>query len=263
MARAHALAGAPELSVPLLERLLAMMEADLGRGHASIAPVLGSLTAAERQVAGKCWRKRDAVAAETHLVRALSFLRRRDGDAHPGVAGLLRELALTAEKQGHTDSAVKRLAAAVTVLRRSGDSPGLVLALEDLSDLHSVLGHAAEAEALMKEALVLASRLLGHEHAKLARLLEHLGVLLDTAGQPARARLAYEKALERWIAKLGDAHPLVAIRRAHLASRLAAGGELDRARRLAGQAFDALTVAQDVDPELVAMVRDVKARVSR
>jgi tetratricopeptide (TPR) repeat protein len=84
-------------------------------------------------------------------------------------------------------------------------------ALCNAADTFRVQGHYAEAEPLYREALALAEKLFGPDHAEVSVILNNLAVLYKYTGKFDEAEALYQRALAITEKNLGPDHTEVAI----------------------------------------------------
>jgi tetratricopeptide (TPR) repeat protein len=200
---------------PLIQRALAIDEANFGKDHPNVARYVNNLAMLLQSTSR-------TTEAEPLLRRALAINEASLGKDHPDVARNLNNLAMLLYS-------VKRLAEAETLLRRAQviseaslgkDHPDVALGLSNLSELLRATRRLSEAEPLQRRALSIFESCLGANHHKVASSLSNLAVLLQDSNRHAEAEPLIRRALAIDETCFGSYHPNVALRLSNLAMLL-------------------------------------------
>ena len=92
-----------------------------------------------------------------------------------------------------------------------------MVALNNLANVCFAQGDIAEAEALMRRALVAKENALGTEHPDTALTASNLGVILQSKGQTDAACSLFTRALKTFVNTVGEDHPKTQLVRENLA----------------------------------------------
>jgi tetratricopeptide (TPR) repeat protein len=175
-AKAHELRGQFELALPLRERALQLREAELGPGDWRVATARASL-------------------AETQLLAQLSDdQRRRLAQAQFAHNRMSRAFSYRDYLQA------RALAQDALRIRRQvlGHSPTTAATLQDLANLHGLLGENSRAESASHEAVLIWRSVVGDQHPLYAAAVLQWGQCLANVGQSDQAALAMREALGVW-----------------------------------------------------------------
>jgi serine/threonine protein kinase/Tfp pilus assembly protein PilF len=108
-----------------------------------------------------------------------------------------------------------------------------------IGDVYVQLGEYAKAEAMHREALRIARRIYGPEHAEVASAMDNVGIALYHQGKLSEAEALVREALAMRIRTLGKDHSLVAMSLINLAVFLQAEGKLAEAETVSRQTLAA------------------------
>ncbi|WP_238178440.1 CHAT domain-containing tetratricopeptide repeat protein [Calothrix sp. 336/3] len=193
-------------AIPLLEKVLAILEKVLGKEHPDVANSLNSLAALY-------YSQGNYSKAELLLVRSLAIREKVLGGEHPDVAGSLNSLAALYYFQGNYSKAeplyVRSLAIFEKVLGK--EHPNVAQSLNNLAELYRVQGNYAKAEPMLVRSLAIYEKVLGGEHPDVATSLNNLALIYYTQGNYSKAEPLYERSLAIREKVLGKEHPDVAI----------------------------------------------------
>ena len=212
-------------AINMLQRALAMAEAEHGSDHAIIAGIvnnLGALLEGQGDLAG----------AWVHFERALRIAEAVDGPDHPHVATVLINLGAVlraqrglAEAREHFDRALR-----IDEAYYGPDHPEVAVDVNNLAALLQEQGDFAGSRKHLERALRIDEAAYGPKHPRVAIRLNNLGLLLKKEGDLTRAREHYERALRIDEAAYGPEHPTLAIRLNNLGTLLQEQGDLAGAR---------------------------------
>jgi eukaryotic-like serine/threonine-protein kinase len=194
----------------------------------------------------------DYEQAREHFTRSIELLTALDGETHFSVAESRTNLAAVERRLGNLDEALALYEAAKRDFEASlgPEHPGLFNLLNNMAVVYMLGERHAEAEATLRQAIVLADRHLPETHASVGHPHNNLGELLVRQRRYAEAELSYTRALASWTASLGPEHPLVA----HpLTGRGLARLELGDAERAREDLERALAIRGALDDSHVAL----------
>jgi tetratricopeptide (TPR) repeat protein len=218
----------------LLERALAIHEAQLGPNHLTTASSLNNLAAALRAC-------NDLADARRHLERALGIREHHFGLAHPETAEILNNLGTVLRAQGNFDQAATLLerALAIRTAQLGRDHPDTAQSLHSLAAVRREQGDLGEARTLYEQAVAIREARLGPDDPDTAQSLNNLAFTLREQGDLDQARSLHQRALRIRETRLGTDHPDTAWSRNSLGVVLHAQGDLSGAR---SQLEHALTI---------------------
>ncbi|HWD43196.1 MAG TPA: FxSxx-COOH system tetratricopeptide repeat protein [Actinomycetota bacterium] len=209
----------------LLERALAIHEAQLGPDHPTTANSLNNLAAALRAC-------NHLSAARAQLERALVIREHHFGSAHPETAQILNNLATVLRAEGNLDhaSALLERALAIRTAQLGADHPDTAQSLHSLAAVRRDQGGLDQARALYERAVTIRQARLGPDHPDTAQSLNNLAFVLREQGDLDQARSLHQRALQVRETRLGPDHPDTAWSLNNLGTVLHAQGDLTGAR---------------------------------
>jgi tetratricopeptide (TPR) repeat protein len=234
----------------LLERALAIREAQLGPDHHDIAQSLDNLGLVLRELG-------ELPAARAHLERALT-INKALGPDHAAVAISLKNLGLVLRDQGELATARDYLERALNI-RQAWFGPDHPVVAQSLNNLANVLrdqGELATARDYLDRALDINEARLGPDHPGVANSLSNLGFVLHDLGDLAAARDAHQRALAIRTTQLGSDHRDTAYSHNNLGAVLRDQGELSAARTHLERALTIFEARLGPDNPDVAMSLD-------
>jgi tetratricopeptide (TPR) repeat protein len=212
---------------PIMRRVLAIAEKNLGPDHPNVAACLNNL-------AGLLQDTNRLSDVEPLMRRSLEILEKNFGPDNPAVtislanlAGLLQDTNRSAEAE-----LMMRRALATDEKSFGLDHERVATQLNNLGYLLLNTGRAVEAEPLMRRALAITEISLGPDHPYVAIRLNNLAQLLQNTKRLDEAEPLMRRALTIDEKSLGPEHPNVAIRLTNLARLLYAKNQLDEAEPL-------------------------------
>ncbi len=171
--------------------------------------------------------------ADTLFGQAVALLRTLPGEMDADLATALSDWAGNLIVQSKFDRAEPLLREAIERLRRRHpDDPSLVIPLESLGRIHTFTGRHEEAEALLREALVIALRHHGPGSREVAGVFDDLGYELLRQGDLPGADSAIGAALTTWRRLLPPHHPSLLWTLSNLSAVREAQGNVAEAERL-------------------------------
>jgi tetratricopeptide (TPR) repeat protein len=200
---------------PLMRRLLAVDEANLGTNHPTVAADLSNLA----RLLQATNRQKEA---EPPIRLALAIDEAHFGANHPAVARDLDGLAQLLQdadrlKEGE---AMMRRALAIDQAHLGPDHPTVATDLNNLAQLLQTVNRLEEAEPLMRRALAIDEASFGANHPAVARDLDNLALLLQTTNRLKEAEPLMRRALAIDEVSFGADHPNVATDLNNLAALL-------------------------------------------
>ncbi len=144
--------------------------------------------------------------------RALAIQEKALGPNHPGVAGLLYNLAFlyqVSRRYADAEPLYKR-SLAIEEKALGPDDPHIAESLNNLANLYQEQGRYAAAEPLFNRSLAIREKALGPDHPDVAASLNNLANLDHDQGRYADAEPLYKRSLAIREKALGPDHPLVA-----------------------------------------------------
>jgi tetratricopeptide (TPR) repeat protein/predicted Ser/Thr protein kinase len=240
------------------QRALAMRRTALGDHHLDVARSLASISGLYQDMG----RYDEALQAGE---QALQIRRERLGDAHPAVADALDRLGNVAHAQGrHAEAAAYyRRSLEIRETSLGPGNPDLVLSLSNLANSERRSGDLDDALAHLERARSIAVEVYGEAgHARLATVLENIGVIYGLQGRLDDALAIDTQSLQMRETLLGVDHPAVgrslraiALVHAHRGEHDEASARLERALTI----FD----AKGDEPFITAETRFHLARALR
>ena len=210
---------------PILERALAICEAEFGLDHLKVAERLSDLGSVLRELG-------ELPAAIQAHERALAIRETQLDPAHPDVADNLASLGLVLANQGKLPAARDAHQRALAIRRRRL-GPNHARVGESLSNLGTVLrelGDLAAAREVVEQSLVVREACHGPDHPRLANTLSNLAFVLHDLGNLPAARDAHQRALAIRQTRLGAHHRDTAYSYTNLGAVQRELGELQEAR---------------------------------
>jgi tetratricopeptide (TPR) repeat protein len=210
---------------PILERALAICEAEFGLDHLKVAERLSDLGSVLRELG-------ELPAAVQAHERALAIREVQLDRAHPEVADSLASLGLVLANQGKLLAARNAHQRALAI-RCSRLGPNHARVAESLSNLGTVLrelGDLTAAREVIEQSLVVREACHGSDHPRLANTLSNLGFVLHDLGQLPAARDAHQRALTIRRTRLGARHRDTAYSYTNIGAVQRELGELSEAR---------------------------------
>lgn len=212
---------------PLLERVLAIREAQLGPEHPDVVQSLDNL-------AGVLQDMGEYTAARPLFERVLAICEAQPGLDHleisqslSNLAGLLRDMGEYAQARPLLERAL-----AICEKQRGPRDPLVALSLNNLSGVLRDLGEYAAARPLLERALAICESQKDPEPRDIAQSLNNLAGLLRAMGFYAEAKSLLERALAICEKHPGPGHLDVATSLNNLASFLQATGAYAQAKPL-------------------------------
>lgn len=171
--------------------------------------------------------------AERFLRAALISKRELYGDAHPGVAETLHDLAELLRHAGRFATAEEAYTAALAIREAQFDplDPDLASLLSDLALLYRDWQKPDQALPLYRRAVALKERIHGADHPATAESLNDLALLYHDLGDLDAAVGLNLRALEIRLVRFGARHPVTATSRNNLGSVYRDMGKPDEAER--------------------------------
>ncbi|HEY1932578.1 MAG TPA: tetratricopeptide repeat protein [Acetobacteraceae bacterium] len=209
---------------PLMRRVLAIDEADVGSDHPRVARALNNLATLLRET-------NRPGEAEPLLRRALYIDEASFGKDHPDVAADLNNLATLLQDTNRFGEAepLLRRALAIDEATLGKHHPDIAIRLNNLATLLQYTNRLGEAEPLLRRALSVNEASLGNDHPNVARDLNNLAQLLRDTNRLGEAEPLMRRALAIDEASLGKDHPNVARDLNNLAALLLATNRLGEA----------------------------------
>jgi CHAT domain-containing protein/tetratricopeptide (TPR) repeat protein len=234
-------------AVPLAERYVELMRAQVGENHADYATGLSNLARALSDA-------NRTAEAEAAYRKAIAADEASLGANHPDLAADLRGLAdllLDASRLPEAEALYRRALA----IDEAALGPDFAATGDDLNGLALTLktmNRLAEAEPLMRRALAIAEGRFGPVHADVAIRLNNLGALFVAANRLAEAEPLMRRALAIDEANLGRNHATTAGRIGNLAQVLVARNALAEAEPLMREALAIVKAQLGPDDPAVA-----------
>jgi len=178
-----------EAAIPLMERVLPMLEKVLGADHEYVIVTLNNLVAMQQA-------KNNFPEVERLLRRVLASREKTHGRNHPAVAETLTDFGSMYNKKGEYDDAEPPLRRALEIYESLGkDHPKVASALNALGLILKAKGDYDQAEALYTRALALKEKQ-GPLDLSSTPLMNNLAALYRATGNYQRAEQLYLQALE-------------------------------------------------------------------
>ena len=181
---------------PLLAEALERCRRVYGEEHAKTARSLATLVSDSLE------------EGRANLEQALAIRRRVLAPNHPDIAENLAQLAQYHDRKGDMPKArllyAEALAAFPTPAERRHATA--IRVLSDYAALLGAMNEYAEAEALLRESLLLAREIFGSDSMAVAQRLNNLAVNLVSQGHPVEAEQLFREAYQRHAAVLGEEH---------------------------------------------------------
>jgi CHAT domain-containing protein/Tfp pilus assembly protein PilF len=248
--------GRPAAALPLLEQVVAGLQAAFGTDHAAVAAALNNLAELHRTLG------RYADAAPLYA-RALAILEAAAGAADPALAPVLNNLGNLAMAQGRLDDAEARFQRALAIRKAQGNPPELAASHNNLGALATRRGRYDVAETQYRRALTLLEGALGGDDPRVAGALNNLAqlYLLQDRRQDAEPLLRRSLAIRE--ARLGPDHPDTGVTLGNLAQLHQDAGDLDQAEALLQRALDGARQRLGADHPRVATLLNNLAALHR
>jgi len=224
--------GRSDLSVPLLERALALRRAAFGPEHVLVARTMGDL-GVTRCIMG------DYATCEQLQREALDMRRRLLGEEHRDVAASLKFMGEMLNNKGDVRAAEEYFRAALAMRRRllGSEHEDTLSSMSSLAGMLSRKGDFDGAESLHRDALALRRKTLGDEHPHVANSLASLGSMSYDKGDYDAAESFYRQAIAIRRRLFGEEHPSLAASITGLGRVLLRKGDLDVAEPLLREAL--------------------------
>jgi CHAT domain-containing protein/Tfp pilus assembly protein PilF len=192
-------------AIPLTERILVILEKNLGAEHPLIATSLNNLAYLYDE-------QGNYSQAEPLLQRALAIREKVLGKEHPSVATSLNNLAALYKEQGNYSQAEPLYQRALAIWEKvlGQEHPNFAAGLNNLAVLYQDMGNYSQAEPLLQRSLAIREKVLGKEHPDVATSLNDLAVLYQEQGNYSQAEPLLQRALAIKEKVLGKEHPAVA-----------------------------------------------------
>ncbi len=177
--------------------------------------------------------------ARAQFQDAIDLYTKIHGESHFAVAESRTNLAAVERRLGDLDAALALYERARRDLEAAlGPAhPNLFTLQNNMAAALMLEGRDAEAEAMFRAALALASKTMADEHASIGHPYNNLGELLLRQRRYAEAIASYDQAIASWTRSLGDDHPLLAHSLTGRGLARFELGELDEARADLERAF--------------------------
>ena len=200
-------------AIPLGERLLELVEKEVGPEHVAVANIINGLAELYRAA-------RNVDRAEHFFQRALAMRQKLLGPEHPDVAVTLNNLALLYIQTRDYGRAEPLLERAISIHEKIPEaSPtDFAASLTNLGQRYKDKGEYGRAEALYIRALTITEKALGSNDPLVATALDALARLYELTGEYERAKPLYMRSLGIREKALGPEHPRVAESLNHLGS---------------------------------------------
>ena len=185
----HTLEGQYRLSLPLLERALAIYEATLGPDDFRVAKVTNNLGVAYNQLG-------EYEAARPYFERALAGYERERGN-HPDVGEILNNLGTIEWAQGRPAAAAVLYRRALAQLRRTLKEEHIAISrtVFNLGEALLALGRTEEARPLLEQSLTNLGAKLGADHVMLSWPQIYLAGIAEKGGELERAESLLRRAV--------------------------------------------------------------------
>src|ERR687885_1299927 len=169
-------------AIPLTERILVILEKNLGAEHPLIATSLNNLAYLYDE-------QGNYSQAEPLLQRALAIREKVLGKEHPAVATSLNNLAGLYQEQGNYSQAELFYQRALAIKEKvlGKEHPDVAESLNNLAALYSYMGNYSQAEPLFQRSLAILEKVLGKEHPNVAFNISNLAGLYWAQGDITRA----------------------------------------------------------------------------
>ena len=183
----------------LLERALAITEAERGAGDLQTAAVAAQLAAVYRKLP-------DDARSEALFERALAIMDVSLGPDHPTTAVVRSRLGQLYQKTGQRAKAEPLLRQALDVIERTlgTENRWFVSALMTLANLHGDAGDHEQEEEIDRRALAIMERIEDTDSSLYAALLNNLGEIYRAKRDYAQAEELYQRSLAIGAGLLGE-----------------------------------------------------------
>ncbi|MGB5963137.1 MAG: tetratricopeptide repeat protein [Coleofasciculaceae cyanobacterium] len=192
-------------AIPLAERILVILEKNLGSDHPLVATSLNNLAELYRV-------QRNYSQAEPLYQRSLAIRGKVLGPEHPDVASSLNSLALLYYAQGNYSQAEPLFQRSLAIRGKvlGPEHPDVASSLNNLAPLYLNMGNYSQAKPLYQLSLAIRGKVLGPEHPDVASSLNNLAALYRVQGNYSQAEPLYQLSLAIREKVLGPEHPDVA-----------------------------------------------------
>ena len=192
MASSSTALGDLDLSVPMLERALEMMEAEQPPDPVAISQVTNNLSEAHRQLG-------NLDEAEAYQRRTIDLATAAFGANDDRVAYLIGRLGVVLFDAGKAEEAIAIEQQALDIMRANGseESSDAVDIRGNIGNALSRLGRYDEAEEVLRETVVLSKKVDGELAPNTAIRISNYGLILVRLGRYEEAVAAFEDALDR------------------------------------------------------------------
>ena len=215
MASSMTALGDLERSIPMLERVLELKEAEIPRDEISISQTTHNLSEAYRQ-------RGDFNRAEHYSRRTLEIATLEFGEDNSDVAYVMARLGVILFDAHKTREALdlEQRALAIMVANGDGETPGALDTRGNIANALSRLGRYGEAEQLLRETITLSEQVVGELHPNTIIRRTNLCLVLIRLGESEEAVSILEKNIPRGIQVWGADYSHVAFMHGTKASAL-------------------------------------------
>ncbi|EAW37505.1 kinesin light chain-like protein [Lyngbya sp. PCC 8106] len=214
-------------AIPILKRVLEIIERLLGENHPDVAQSLNNLAILYRDQGRYS-------EAEPLFQRSLTIYEKALGENHPDVAQSLNNLAQLYYSQGRYSEAepLHQRSLAIREKALGENHPDVATSLNNLAQLYDSQGRYSEAEPLYRRSLAILEKALGENHPDVATSLNNLATLYVSQGRYDKAEPLYRRSFDIYEKALGKDHSLVALSLNNLALLYDSQGRYDEAEPL-------------------------------
>jgi CHAT domain-containing protein/Tfp pilus assembly protein PilF len=226
-ARGFAVAGKYDDALPLLEKVVQLLQDEFGAEHLSLVYPLYLL--------GYNYNlKADYAKSEAFYQRGLQILERARRTEDPWFAVLLNGLSTTYTTKGE-DSRAESLARRALDIREKilgPNHPDVAASLQRLALIYRGRGDFASAEPLFQRSLMLLEKAFGEDEDAVATLADALASLYREKGDYVKGEALYQRALTIWQKTRAPNHPYIAVVLNNLANLYRDKGDYEKAEPL-------------------------------
>jgi CHAT domain-containing protein/Tfp pilus assembly protein PilF len=244
-------AGKYSQAIPLVQRILAIRERQVGPDHLSVAAWLNNLAVLYVD------QGRYADAEPLHR-RALAIREKKLDRDHPDVANSLNNLAETYRNQGRYSDAEPLYQRSLAIYEKvfGLDKLDVAAPLNNLAVLYRSQGRYADAEPLYRRSLAIYEKALGSDHPIVAKSLNNLAGLYESQGRYSDAEPLYQRSLVIYERAFGPEHPDIALALNNLAELYESQGRYSDAEPLYKRALAIFERALGSDHPDIALALD-------